>query len=110
MPDLGMGLSHEEMRRRALHALDELADGSFAERMRVEAAARIIVTLRRVAVLAAGGEFGGATPSGPLAELAARWDATATTASEFAGALTPAELSLLTEGAPPWAEAQRARG
>ena len=110
MPDAGLELSREEMRLRAVHALEELADGSFAERMRVEAAARIVVTLRRVAVLAAAGEFGGAAPAGPLAELAARWDAAAMTASEFADTLSPAELALLTEGAPAWAEALRAQG
>ncbi len=110
MPDAGLEISRDDMRQRAQRALEELADGSFAERMRLEAAARIIVTLRRVAVLAAEGEFGGAMPSGPLAELAARWDATAMTASEFAETLTPTELALLTDGAPAWAEALRAQG
>jgi len=110
MPDAGLELSREEMRLRAVRALEELADGSFAERMRVEAAARIVVTLRRVAVLAAAGEFGGAAPAGPLAHEHRGLKLIRAVNARLKVPKDCAELALLTEGAPAWAEALRAQG
>lgn len=104
MPDAGLALTREEMRERAWRALAELADGTFEERLRQEAAARIIVTLRRVALLRAAGEQELPVPPPGLAAIAARWDAAAMTAAEFAETLGAAELSALVERAPGWAE------
>lgn len=104
MPDAGLALTRDEMRERAWRALAELADGTFEERLRQEAAARIVVTLRRVALLREAGERELPPPPPELAAIAARWDATAMTATEFAESLGPAELSALVAGAPGWAE------
>ncbi len=111
MPDAGLELSRAEMRARAVQALEELADGSFAVRMRHEAAARIVVTLRRVALLAAAGDLPAAPmPPCRLAAIAEGWDATAMTAHEYAEGLPAADLALLLAEAPGWAEARRALG
>lgn len=108
MPDAGLDLSRAEMRARALLALEELADGSFAMRMRHEAAARIVVTLRRVALLAEAGELPAGDAPCALAAIAAGWDARAMTAHEYAEGLPAGDLALLLAEAPAWAEARRA--
>jgi hypothetical protein len=105
MPDAGLSLSPDAMRQRALETLAALVGGSFGEKMRIEAAARIIITARRVALLAAGGELEGSGQAGLVANLATRWDAVAMTANEFAETLEPAEVIALLDQAPAWAEA-----
>ncbi|MCU0888393.1 MAG: hypothetical protein MUF65_12720 [Rubritepida sp.] len=107
MPDRPLILPAEEMRAHALRTLAELVGGVFAERMRIEAAARIIVTARRVALLAEAGLLdpvptGG---GGAVEALAARWDSVAMTVTEFVETLPPAELAAVLEEAPLWAEA-----
>jgi hypothetical protein len=91
------------MRDRAMATLADLMSGGFAERMRIEAAARIIVTARRVAVLA---PEDAAVPgdAGGISDIAARWDARVMTVAEFAESLNPAELAALLDAAPAWAE------
>ncbi len=108
MPDAGLDMPRAEMHARAVKALEELADGSFGIRMRHEAAARILVTLRRVALLAAGGEIPEVAAPCALAAIAGRWDASAMTAREYAEGLPADELALLLAEAPAWAEARRA--
>lgn len=108
MPDRPLILPAEEMRAHALRTLAELVGGVFAERMRIEAAARIIVTARRVALLAEAGLLdpvpaGGG--GGAVEALAARWDSVAMTVTEFVETLPPAELAAVLEEAPLWAEA-----
>ncbi|UPY37481.1 hypothetical protein [Sediminicoccus sp. KRV36] len=105
MPEAGLSLSPEAMRQRALETLASLVGGTFWEKMRIEAAARIIVTARRVALLAASDALEGNPPQGLILPIAARWDATAMTAIEFAETLQTAEIVALLEEAPGWAEA-----
>ncbi|WPB85800.1 hypothetical protein [Sediminicoccus rosea] len=105
MPDAGLSLSPDAMRSRALETLASLVGGTFWEKMRIEAAARIIVTARRVALLAEEGLLAGQTPAGVIHPTAARWDAAAMTANEFAETLETAEIVAILEEAPGWSEA-----
>ena len=104
MPDAGLTLSPEAMRQRALETLASLVGGTFWEKMRIEAAARIIVTARRVALLAETGGLEGAPPPGHIMPIAARWDAAAMTAHEYAETLETAEIVAILAEAPAWAE------
>ena len=105
MPDAGLTLSPEAMRQRALETLASLVGGTFWEKMRIEAAARIIVTARRVALLAESGALEGPPPSGVILPAAARWDAVAMTANEYAETLETAEIVAILAEAPGWSEA-----
>jgi hypothetical protein len=89
-------------RRATLDALAGLAQGDLAERIRLEAAARILATTRRVAEMTAEGSL----PAGiPAPALALGWEPALTTAWEHAETLTPAEIDRLLAEAPAWAEA-----
>lgn len=105
MPDAGLSLSPEAMRQRALETLASLVGGTFWEKMRIEAAARILVTARRVALLAESGALEGPPPAGVILPIAARWDAVAMTANEYAETLETAEVVAILEEAPAWSEA-----
>ncbi|EHL96880.1 hypothetical protein HMPREF9946_04541 [Acetobacteraceae bacterium AT-5844] len=87
-------------RRLTLDALNTLAQGDLAERLRLEAAARILCTARRAAELVASGELAGRVE---LPEAARNWDASVMTAREFAEAMTPAQIDALLADAPRWA-------
>ncbi len=93
-------LTAASRRRLTLDALNTLARGDLAERLRLEAAARILCTARRAAELAAAGELSG---QAALPEAVRRWDASVLTAREFAEAMTPAEVDALLADAPRWA-------
>ena len=115
MPDVGMSQPSAAMRERVLASLAELVSGGMAERMRRDAATRVLVTARRLMALTASGyglgERPGGATSGPAAgadarlvtELAAAWDPEALTAAEFVEGLAPAELDALLAAARPWA-------
>lgn len=105
MPDAGLSLSPDAMRLRALETLASLVGGTFWEKMRMEAVARILVTARRVALLAESDLLDGAAAEGLILELALRWDAGAMTAHEFAETLETAEIITVLAEAPTWAEA-----
>lgn len=105
MPDAGLSLSPDAMRLRALETLASLVGGTFWEKMRIEAAARILVTARRAAVLAEGGLLDGPIPEGAILREAMRWDAAAMTANEFAETLETADVVAILAEAPGWAEA-----
>lgn len=105
MPDAGLSLSPDAMRQRALETLASLVGGTFWEKMRIEAAARIIVTARRVALLAEGGGLEGLPAPGVIMPVAARWDAAAMTSNEYAETLETAEIVAILEEAPGWSEA-----
>ena len=105
MPDAGLLLTPDAMRSRALETLASLVGGTFWEKMRIEAAARILVTARRVALLAEGGQLEGAAPESTIRTLAQLWDASAMTAHEFAETLQTAEIIGVLAEAPAWAEA-----
>ncbi|MBB5690309.1 hypothetical protein GXW77_06855 [Roseomonas alkaliterrae] len=89
--------------------LAELAEGRLPERIRLEQAARVIVTARRVADLAAQGAL--ALPSAALpavravTEIARNWDPSALTAFEYAESLPVAAVDRLLRAAPDWAAA-----
>ncbi len=97
MPDIAFA-SPESLRRRALAAVRERAAGSGRE---IEAAALVVAAARASAM---AGEAG----RGVVAELAARWDAGALTATEFAEQLPAVDLAALLAGAPGWARGFRA--
>lgn len=87
-----------------LDALEDMASGGLAERVRIESVARILVLARRAAALSARGLL----PRGDslVDRTAARWEPSAMTAAEFAELLTPAERDRLIAAAPSWAAAQ----
>jgi len=105
MPDAGLSLSPDAMRGRALETLASLVGGTFWEKMRIEAAARILVTARRVALLAEAELLDSPAPEGTILAIAPRWDASAMTANEFAETLETAEIVAVLAEAPTWAEA-----
>ncbi|MFZ6761897.1 hypothetical protein [Pseudoroseomonas sp. WGS1072] len=84
-------------RRVMMDALGEIARGELIERLRLDAAARILDTARRARAL--GGQ------NMPLPEALAGWDAEAVTAREHAESLSPVRLDGLLREAPRWAAA-----
>lgn len=102
-PAPGMsGISRGE----ALRTLIELADGVFAERMRREAAARIIAAARLLAQMpAASGARLTPLGHGLVESVSAGWDSQTMPLERFVEMLTPRTLAALLEEAPRWAEA-----
>jgi hypothetical protein len=90
-------------------SLADIADGALADRIRLEQAARIIVTARRAAGLAATGALALPSVADPavkaVTEIARHWDADAVTALEYAETLPVAALERLLRAAPGWAAA-----
>lgn len=84
-------------RRVTRDALVELAEGGLAERLRLEAAARVLGTARRALELTGG--------NAPLPPAMRGWDHTATTAREHAETLTPRQIDALLAEGPRWAAA-----
>ncbi|MCR0984712.1 hypothetical protein [Roseomonas populi] len=86
----------------ALETLAEIANDNLADRMRHEAAARILVAARRVHALLdrRGGEH-------LVDHLATGWDPRAVTALEYAETLPVRVLDGLLGAAPRWAQAMR---
>jgi hypothetical protein len=108
MPDQ-TGPEHMRQQDSALAVLAEIANDNLAERLRHEAAARIITAARRIRMLVcddraprhhAGEHF--------VDTLAASWDPRALTALEFAEMLPIRVLDGLLGAAPRWARAMRA--
>ena len=89
--------------------LEEIAGGGLAARIRLELAARVIVTARRAAELAAAGALRLPALADPAvqagAEITRHWDAGAVTAFEYAETLPEAALERLLRSAPAWAAA-----
>jgi len=105
MPDAGLSLSPDAMRLGALETLASLVGGTFWEKMRIEAAARVLITARRMALLAEADLLDGPAPDCAILALARRWDAGAMTANEFAESLETGQIVALLAEAPAWAEA-----
>jgi hypothetical protein len=112
MPDVGMSLPPAAMRERVLASLAELVAGGMTERMRRDAAARVLVTARRLMALSAAGYGAGGRPGreAPAAagdrivtDLATAWEPEVLTAAEFAETLTPTEIDTLLSAARSWA-------
>ncbi|WP_137127778.1 hypothetical protein [Roseomonas sp. HF4] len=89
--------------------LADLADGGLSDRIRLEQAARVVVTARRAARLAEGGALALPSAADPavqaVTEIARHWDDTTVTAFEYAEALPEAALDRLLRAAPTWAAA-----
>jgi hypothetical protein len=89
--------------------LADLADGGLPDRIRLEQAARVIVTARRAARLAEAGTLALPSVADPavqaVAEITRHWDETTLTALEYAEALPEAALDRLLRAAPAWAAA-----
>jgi hypothetical protein len=94
-------LPQQAARSQLMGTLAEMAGDGLAERMRIEAAARVLVTARRAAQLL-GASAGGAE-TGAIARLGRAWDPALMTAAEYAETLRPAELDALLRAAPAWA-------
>jgi hypothetical protein len=90
-------------------SLADIAEGGLPDRIRLEQAARIIVTARRAAGLAAVGALAVPSVADPavkaVTEIVRHWDAEAVTALEYAEALPVAALERLLRAAPAWAAA-----
>ncbi|HEV7263864.1 MAG TPA: hypothetical protein VGN83_02955 [Falsiroseomonas sp.] len=94
---------------RVMAAVADLADGGLAERMRLDAAARVLVVVRR-ALAVAPREAAAGPASATVLRVAHGWDPAATTAAEHAEALAPVELDGFLAAAPCWAAAVRDAG
>jgi len=100
---------------RTLQSLAELSSGDFAERMRLDAAARLLVTVHRVLCLREAGMMSAAGPW-PIQRrellgverIGAGWKPCEMTASEFISDLPPADVTLMMELCPAWADIVRA--
>jgi hypothetical protein len=93
-------------RARVIAAVAELAGSGLAERMRADAAARVLLTARRLLAVAPREAASGPHAAAVL-HLARGWDPAATTAAEHVEALAPAELDAFLAAAPRWAAAVR---
>uniref|UniRef100_UPI0022EB1E6D hypothetical protein n=1 Tax=Falsiroseomonas oryzae TaxID=2766473 RepID=UPI0022EB1E6D len=96
----------DAVRGRAMAAVAEFADGGLAERMRLDAATRVLVTARRLLSVAPREAASGAA-AGVVMRVARSWDPAATTAAEHVEALPLAELDAFLAAAPRWAAGVR---
>ncbi len=106
MPEIVAQHSGQAERNRALAAVAELAGPGLVERMRLDAAERVLVMARRLLALAPR-----EAAQGPGASLVLRiarsWDPHVTTAAEHVESLSPAELDAFLAAASRWATGVR---
>lgn len=107
MMDTGRVREPEAAKIRALRSIADLAGDGLAERMRVDAAARVLTIARRAMQLQVA-PAATAGSAGVVAELALRWDPMATTATEYLEALSVQQLDAFLAAAPGWAASVRA--
>lgn len=93
-------------RGRVLAAVAEFADGGLAERMKLDAAARVVVTARRLLTVAPR-EAATAASAAVVLRVARAWDPAVLTAAEHVEHLAPAELDAFLAAAPRWAAGLR---
>lgn len=105
-----MSVSNQPRTTSLKRSLAEIAEGGLPGRIRLEQAARIIVTARRIAASAGAGFPVPASSADARAvnEIARHWDATLLTAVEYAEGLPEAALDRLLRAAPGWAAAFQA--
>ena len=109
MPD-GMVRREPKLDRgRVMAAVAELADGGLMERMRLDAATRVLVAAHRMLAVAPREAATGAAAATVL-RVARGWDPAVTTPAEHVEALTPAELDGFLAAAPRWAASIRDLG
>lgn len=106
MPDSVAQRPVQVERGLVIAAVAEMADGGLAERMRLDAAARVLVSARRLMVVAPREAASGAAAQAVL-RVARSWDPAATTAGEHVEGLAPAELDAFLAAAPRWAASVR---
>lgn len=92
-----------KLRTAAMTTVTDLASGQFAERVRTEAATRVIVAVRRIGVLQAHGQMQAPTNTW-LTRTAEAWDPHATTAQEYVELLPPAALDRILFEGTAWAK------
>jgi hypothetical protein len=92
---------------RVLNGLADLVNGGFAERVRLDAAARMLVLLRRAFDLSRRGELPSPRAEGmaELESLLRGWSPDTLTAAEYVEDMRPEQLRVLTQRAPAWAAA-----
>jgi hypothetical protein len=106
MPDIVTQRVVQAERGQAVAAVAELAGGGLAERMRLDAAARVLVTARRL-LRVAPREASAAASATVVLRVARAWDPAATTAAEHVEGLPVAELDAFLAAAPRWAASVR---
>lgn len=105
MPDIGMAVPLSRFHDRALN---ELATGNLAERMRVDGVARVLVMARRLGLLHSRfGTNGGA--AAVIHRVGAGWDPAVMTAFEFADSLPVSDVDAVLAAGPDWAHSVLAR-
>jgi len=115
-PPYGHARADQEMLLdHTIQSLAELSSGGFAERMRLDAAARLLLTVHRVVHLREAGMISAPDPwpvqRGELLEverICAGCKPYEITASEFVSDLPPADVTLIMELCPAWADIVRA--
>jgi len=113
-PRCGHARADQEMLDRTIQSLAELSSGGFTERMRLDAAARLLVTVHRVLRLREAGMMSAPDPWPPhrhelleVERICAGWKPCEVTASEFVTDLPPADVTLMMELCPAWADIVR---
>jgi hypothetical protein len=96
-------------RDRVMAAVEELAEGGLAERMRLDAAAHVLRTARRVLAVVPR-EAASDVAASAVLHVARAWDPHATTAAEHVEHLSPPELDAFLAAAPRWAASVREAG
>lgn len=91
---------------RVMAAVAEMADGGLSERMRLDAAARVLVAARRLLDIAPR-EAATGTAAGAVLQVVRSWDPALTTAAEQAEAMSPAALDAFLAAVPCWAASIR---
>lgn len=112
MAHIGHFPADQEMLARATAGLAELASGRFAERMRLDAAARLVMTIHRVLALRGAGMMPDPRPRpsqrravAEVERVAHDWNPASMTVREFVSELPPADVKVLIELSPIWADA-----
>lgn len=101
----------EARRARVRDGLSALATGRFTERLRLEAAASLLVLTHRALQLARGGlweQLASNAPGAGLERIVAAWRPEDVTAAEYVETLMPADVKALIELGPIWAESMLA--
>ena len=101
----------EARRTRVRAGLTALATGRFAERLRLEAAASLLLLTHRALRLAQGGlwvRLASNAPGAALERIVSAWQPETLTAAEYVEGLLPADVSALIELGPIWAESMLA--
>jgi len=113
-PRCGHARVDQEMLDRTIQSLAELSSGGFTERMRLDAAARLLVTVHRVLRLREAGMMSAPDPWPAqrrellaVERIGAGWKPYEMTASEFVSVLPPTDVTLMMELCPAWADIVR---